>query len=343
MSSTLRQGPDVFAGSPAETELPKAIELIRRADTVALLCHLGPDGDALGSLLAVGLALRRLGKRVVGSWGTDPFVVPPMYSFLPGLDLLCHPEEFPDQPDLLVTLDTGSVDRLGSLAAVAGRAGAVVMIDHHASNTCFGTINVLAPEAAATAEIVYHLIIALGVEVDREIAACLYTGLTTDTGSFKFVATTPAVHEMTATLLRTGLRHDLISRQIWDTNRFAYIALLGRLLGRTILEPERQLIWTYSTAEDLTTTGVLMEEMEGVIDVIRTAEEAEVAVICKEDLDGTLKVSMRSKGQVDVGELCVSLGGGGHRFAAGFTSDDDVPTTMGRVRAALDAAPRLQV
>jgi len=334
--------PEVFKGSLAERELPKAAQLLRAADQVALLCHLGPDGDALGSLLGVGLALRKLGKQVVGSWGSEPFVVPPMYAFLPGLDLLCEPSAFPAEPELLVTFDTGSVDRLGTLAPVADKAGAVVMIDHHASNTCFGAVNVLAPEAAATAEIVYHLIEALDVEIDRDIATCLYTGLTTDTGSFKFAATSPAVHEMTAALLRTGMRHDLISRRIWDTNRFAYISLLGRLLSRTRLDEERGLIWTYSTSEDLATSGVLMEEMEGVIDVIRTAEEAEVAVICKQDLDGTLKVSLRSKGGVDVGELCVALGGGGHRFAAGFTSYDDVETTMYRVRAALDATSRFE-
>jgi bifunctional oligoribonuclease and PAP phosphatase NrnA len=332
----------VFAGSLAATELPRAVDLIDDADAVALLCHLGPDGDALGSMLALGLALRAQGKHVVGSWGSDPFVVPPMYLFLPGLDMLSQPHDFPSEPDLLITFDTGSLDRLGTLAPVADKAGRVVMIDHHASNTCFGEVNVLAPEAAATAEIVYHLIRALGVAIDRDIAACLYTGLTTDTGSFKFSATSPSVHEIAAELLRTGMRHDLIARRIWDTNRFAYISLLGRLLSRARLEPEHELVWTYSTGADLSDSGVLMEEMEGVIDVIRTAEESEVAVICKQDLDGTLKVSMRSKGRVDVGTMCVALGGGGHRFAAGFTSFADVPTTMDRVRAQLDAAPRLE-
>jgi phosphoesterase RecJ-like protein len=334
--------PDVLAGSPAEADWQRAVDVLAGADEVALLCHLGPDGDALGSMLALGLALRGLGKHVVASWGSDPFVVPPMYSFLPGLDLLLEPRDFPAEPDLLVTFDTGSVDRLGTLAPVVGKASELVMIDHHASNTCFGTVNVLAPRAAATAEVVYHLLTPLGAKLDADIAACLYTGLTTDTGSFKFAATTPDVHEIVAALQRTGMRHDLISRQIWDTNRFAYVKLLGGLLSRAELEPQRELVWTFTTAVDLAASGVLMEEIEGVIDVIRTAEEAEVAVICKQDTDGSLKVSMRSKGRVDVGAICVSLGGGGHVYAAGFTSCDDVPTTMDRVRSALDAAPRLE-
>jgi phosphoesterase RecJ-like protein len=264
-----------------------------------------------------------------------------MYSFLPGLDMLCQPGDFPLEPDLLVTFDTGSVDRLGSLAPLATKAAETVVIDHHPSNTSFGTVNVLAPQAAATAEIVYHVIRGLGVRIDAEIASCLYTGLTTDTGSLKFTATTPAVHEIVADLLRTGIRHDLISRQIWDTNRFAYIKLLGLLLERAVLEPEHELVWTYTTGEDLVSSGVLMEEIEGVIDVIRTADQAEIAVICKQDSDGSYKVSMRSKGHVDVGAVCVGLGGGGHIYAAGFTSSDDVETTMSAVRDAIDAAPRL--
>ena len=333
--------PEIFVGTPAEATFGEAVRLLFEADEVALLCHVGPDGDALGSLLAMGLALRRMGKRVVGSWGDDHLLVPPMYTYLPGQDLLVESGDFPVDPPLLVTFDTGSIDRLGSLAPVIDKADAVVMIDHHVSNTLFGSVNVLAPNAAATAEIVYHLLCALAVPIDADIAACLYTGLTTDTGSFKFSATTPSVHEIVAELLRTGMRHDLISRQIWDTNRLPYIKLLGTLLGRTTFEASHELIWTYTTADDLRSTGVLMEEIEGVIDVIRTAGESEVAVICKQDTDGSNRVSMRSKGHVDVGAISVSLGGGGHRYAAGFTSYDDVETTMGRIRSAIDAAPRL--
>lgn len=323
-------------------DLGAIVEAIRGRERFLVTTHENPDGDALGSLLAAGLALRSMGKRVVGSWGGgEPLVVPPMYSFLPGLDLLCEPADFPADPPLLVTFDTGSVDRLGTLAPNIDKAGAVIMIDHHASNTSFGTVNVLAPLAAATAEIVYYLLRGLGVPLDTDIAACLYTGLTTDTGSFKFAATSPEVHEIASALLRTGLRHDLISRQIWDTNRLPYITLLGELLRRTSFEPACGMIWTYVTSEDLASSGVLMEEIEGVIDVIRTADVAEIAVICKQETDGSQKVSMRSKGAVDVGAICVSLGGGGHLYAAGFTSFDDVPSTMQRVRTAIDAAPRL--
>ena len=141
------------------------------------------------------------------------------------------------------------------------------------------------------------------------------------------------MHGLAARLLATGIDHDAIARAIWDTNRFGYLKLLGEVLERATLEPG--LVWSWVSADDLLRHGVLMEEVEGAIDVLRTAVEAEVAVICKQDPEGRYAVSMRSKGGADVGAVAVALGGGGHRFAAGFTSRDDVPATIAKVRAAL--------
>ena len=324
-----------------ERDWDAAIDAIHAADDVALACHLGPDGDALGSLLALTLGLRSLGKKTVSSWGSDPFAVPALYSYLPGLDLLTEPTSFPLSPALLVTFDTGSLDRLGSLEPHARSARTVLVVDHHASNTRYGDINLVDPDAAASAVLVEELLLRLGVQVDADIAACLYTGLSTDTGSFRFAATTPEVHALAGRLLATGIRHDEISRAIWDTNRFAYLKLLGTLLDRTALVAAEGLVWTWVSHDDLLASDVLIEEIEGVIDIIRTAREAEVSVICKQATDGRWLVSMRSKGAVDLGEIAVSLGGGGHKFAAGYTSDDEPPATMERLRAALRDAPRL--
>jgi phosphoesterase RecJ-like protein len=321
----------------AENAWAEAVAALTAADDVALACHLGPDGDALGSLLALALGLRSLGKEVVASWGSDPFRVPPQYAFLPALDLLSPPDAFPSAPDLLVTFDTGSVDRLGSLAGAVGNAGAVIVVDHHASNTAYGTVNVIDPNAAASVVLVEELLRRLGVEIDADIAACLYTGLTTDTGSFKYQATTPEVHALAGRLIATGIDHAAIAREVWDTNRFAYVKLLGILLERAQLDAERGLVWSWSTQADFSVYGVGMEDIEGAIDVLRTTVEAEVAVILKETPNGAYAVSMRAKGSTDVGAICVALGGGGHRFAAGFTSDVDLATTMDRLRAALDA------
>ena len=318
--------------APPDPVWDEAVAAIRGAGTVALACHLGPDGDALGSLLALALGLRDLGKPVVASW-SEPWRVPPQYAYLPGLDLLSPPSEFPEAPEVLVTFDTGSVDRLGTLAPAAERAACVVNLDHHASNTRFGTIDLLDPDAAASALLVDELLRRLGAPLTADIAACLYTGLTTDTGSFKYQATTPAVHQVAARLIATGIDHAAIAREVWDTNRFGYVKLLGRVLDRAVLEDG--LVWSWTTQDEFTEYGVAMEDVEGAIDVLRTTVEAEVALICKETPDGTYAVSMRSKGAVDVGALCVSLGGGGHRYAAGFTSEADLDTTLARIRAAL--------
>ena len=325
-----------------------AVELLSSADEAVLVCHVGPDGDALGSMLAMGQALRSAGKRVCASWGSDPFEVPAAYASLPGLDLLVPARQVPAAPTLLVTFDTGSTDRLGSLADRVPAARDVLVIDHHVTNTRFGTVNLVEAASAATAVVVVELLDRLGWEVTADVAASVYTGLVTDTGSFKYAATTPAVHQLAARLLATGIRHDLISRDIWDTAPFAYVQLLGDVCTRAVLEPGAVgglgLVWTTIDERDLAGHGLALSDVEGVIDVVRTSREAEVAAVLKSDpTDGLLKVSTRSKGAVDVGEVCAALGGGGHRFAAGFTSDEDTDATVARLREALAAAPHLPV
>ncbi len=324
----------------------EAVALLQAHDEVVLACHVNPDGDALGSMLALGLALRERGTKVVASWGSEPFEVPTPYRGLPGLDLLVPAADVPAAPRLLITFDTGSVDRLGTLADRVRSAENVLVIDHHASNTRFGTVNYLDVRAASTASMIVDLLDALGLPLTQDIAACVYTGLVTDTGSFKYAATTPQVHRLAARLLETGIRHDLISREIYDTASFGYVKALGLVCARAVLEPEAVgglgLAWTAVGAEDLHRYDLVLADVEGVMDVLRMTREAEVAVVVKTDPeDGWLKVSTRSKGAVDVSAVCVALGGGGHRFAAGFTSYEPLAATMDRLRTALATAPHL--
>lgn len=332
--------------APRPADWAAALSALRDADEVALACHVGPDGDALGSMLALGAALRTLGKRVVASWGGEPFQLPASYAFLPAVELLVPPQRFPAAPRLLVTFDTGSADRLGSLRDRVPAAACCLVVDHHASNTRYGDLHLVDPAAAATAVLVAELVDRLGVPLDQEIAAPLYTGLVTDTGSFKYSATTPSVHQLAARLLATGIRHDLISRAIYDTAPFRYVRLLGTACARAVLEPAevggRGLAWTVVAARELADAGLGLADVEGVIDVLRVAQEAEVAVVLKGDpLEGGWKVSTRSKGAVDVGAVCTGLGGGGHRFAAGFSTGQAPEQVLAQLRAALAAAPHL--
>lgn len=330
----------------APADWDAALEQLRDADEVALACHVGPDGDALGSMLALGAGLRSLGKKVVASWGGQPFEVPAAYSSLPALDLLVDPADFPAAPDLFVTFDTGSADRLGSLADRVTAAACCLVVDHHASNTRYGGLHLVDPASAATAVLVAELLDRLGVALTQETAAPLYTGLVTDTGSFKYAGTTPDVHALAGRLLDTGIRHDLISRAIYDSAPFDYVRLLGAACARAELDSAAVgglgLVWTSLPASDLTAAGLGLADVEGVIDVLRVAREAEVAVVLKGDpVEGGWKVSTRSKGAIDMGAICTALGGGGHRYAAGFSSDEAPADLVARLRGALAEAPHL--
>ena len=271
-----------MTSAPPEADWQRVVEVLAAAERVALACHVGPDGDALGSMLALGAGLRERGVEVVASWGGEPFEVPAAYSFLPAVDLLVPPAQFPVAPELLITLDTGSPDRLGSLADRLERAELTVVVDHHANGVPYGDLRLVDDGAAATVVLVAGLLDRLGVALTQEIATPLYTGLVTDTGSFKYLATTPAVHELAGRLLATGIRHDLISRAIYDTAPFGYVQLLGRACGRAVLEAGAAgglgLVWTVVQPADYDGTGLGLADVEGVIDVLRVAAEAEVAL-----------------------------------------------------------------
>jgi len=309
----------------SEADWSSAVKLIDGAGQVCLACHVRPDADALGSMLAVAVALAgRPGSRtVVASFGDDPFAVPGILSFLPGQSLLSSPADYPDRPEVMISFDAASVDRLGRLAGPAEAAGALIVLDHHASNGGFGTVNIVDPAAAATAVLAAELIDRMGIRLTEDIALGLYAGLVTDTGSFKYAATTPQVHELAARLLATGIEPGTVARELYDRAPFSYLGMLAAALGRAVLEPSAAgglgLVWTTVTRADREPAELPLELAESVIDVVRKTDEAEVAVVLKEDDAGNWQVSVRSKAAVDVGALCTALGGGGHARAAGFS------------------------
>lgn len=330
------------AVSLPESVWEEATLLLHDAADVTLVCHVAPDGDALGSMLALARGLRGLGKRTTCSWGDTRWVPPASYDWLPGIDLVVPPAEVAATTDLLVVLDTGSRDRLGVLAPLADSAGGVVVVDHHVHNQGLGGVHLVDTAAAATAVLVEELLRRLGVRCDEAMATCLYVGVVTDTGSFRHPVTTPAVHGVAARLLAAGVRPDRVAERLWGSRPFGAVRLFGAALSRLVLDREAAgglgLVWTSTTSADLVEFGVDLDAVEAVIDLVRQSAEADVAMVCKQDVDGSYRVSLRSRGGVDVGEVCLDLGGGGHRLAAGFTSYDDLTTTVARVRAALDEA-----
>jgi phosphoesterase RecJ-like protein len=314
--------------------LTRAAKAIKEADTVALACHVNPDGDALGSMLALHHVLRGAGRRSVASF-PEPFVVAPHYRELPGLDLLTPPAEFPARPDVMATFDCGSLARLDELGAPARAAGELIVVDHHISNDRFGTINVIDPAAAASGVLVRKLVDRLGLPLTRDAAVCLYTALVCDTGRFQYESTDQDVFALAGELVAFDVPVARLSRTLFEEHRFAYLQLLAEALANAHLVREQSFVWTAVTQEMLGRHGVTVEEIEGLIDIVRRTAEADVACVLKEEPNGTVKVSLRSVGAADVRHIAAAHGGGGHRFAAGFTSEVSISDTVDRIRAAL--------
>ena len=318
----------------SDAELGRAATLVNGARQVALACHVNPDGDALGSMLGLFHVLRAAGRDVLASFPA-PFVVAPHYRELPGLELLTKPEDFPAEPDVMMTFDCGSVDRLGCLQGPTKRARELVVVDHHITNDRYGTVNVIEPDAAASGWVVHRLVDALGLPLDRDAAVCLYAAIVCDTGRFQYDTTTPEVFDMARRLTEFDVPVARLSRTLFEEHRFAYLRLLGEALANAELVREQRFVWTAVTQEMLQRHDVTMEEVEGLIDILRRTAEAEVTCVLKEEVDGSVRVSLRSLGSVDVRRIAEAHGGGGHRYAAGFTSELGIPTTVARIRAAL--------
>src|SRR5438105_3941525 len=311
--------------------LERAAAVIEQSPLVALACHVTPDGDALGSMLAMHLLCRSQSKASVASF-PEPFVVAPHYTYLPGLDLVTKPADFPEAPPVMVTFDCGSLDRLNELAEPAREAGELIVVDHHATNESYGSINLLDADAAASAVMVYRLAKRLGWPLNRDVAVCLYTGIVTDTGRFQYSNTSPEVLEIATELSRFDLPIADMSRQLFEEHRFAYLQLVAAVLQRAELDAERRFVATWITGDDLVRFGVELDEAEGLIDIVRRTAEADVSCVLKESADGT-RVSLRSVTDFDVAAVAMRFGGGGHRAAAGFTDPRPIPEVLADIRA----------
>lgn len=319
-------------------DLGAAAALLRNATEVTLLAHVNPDADALGSALALGLALRRRGVDVCVSFGM-PNDVPESLRVLDVAGLVVPAAEVPAAPALLIVLDTASKSRLGQLAdrvnATAEAGGAVLVLDHHASNTFYGTHHVVDEAAEATAVLVLRLFDELAWPLEPDVARCVYAGLVTDTSSFR--RATPDTHRLAARLIEAGVDPTTIARDLMDTHPFAFLQMLAGVLDRAVLEPDAAgghgFVHTAVRLDDL--IGVRLEEVESVVDIVRTTAEAEVAAVLKEISSGHWTGSLRAVGKVDVRAVAEQFGGGGHRLAAGFSADGELEDVITKLREAL--------
>jgi phosphoesterase RecJ-like protein len=286
-------------------------------------------------MLGLASYLASQGKQVVCSWGNHPLNPPEWVSILDGMQWVVEPNRFPDAPAVMVALDTASPDRLGMLAHNAKSASEVIVVDHHRTNPGFGTVVVLDPAASSTAELVFRLIERMGGDLPAAAAADLYAGIVTDTGRFQYEATSPETLRVAAELRRHPFDHSRMAQVLFEQNSLGYLRLLALALGRLEFVPEASLVWTYLTQADLASDSVGLPETDDLIDVIRTARGADVACALKQQRDGRFKVSLRSRGATDVGSVAQAQGGGGHRLAAGYTSDSGLEETIRALVTAL--------
>lgn len=307
----------------------EAVDVLAAAGEIAVSCHINPDGDALGSAVGFARAAVAAGKKAVVGFG-EPYELPEYFSILP-LDLLVAPADFPEAPEVMVTFDAADLSRLGSLSPAASAAGTLIVVDHHVTNTGFGHVNLIDGAAAASAVLAFELIQQLAWPLDEQAALALLLGLVTDTGRFQYSNTSAHALRVAADLVEYGAHPEVIGRMVYEHAPFGFLNVAGAVQSRAVLESDVSLVWSVLRAQDLASAGIDRSEADGLIDYIRIAREADVALLLTETSEGT-KGSLRSRAHIDVGELASSLGGGGHARAAGFTLDATVEETVARVR-----------
>jgi phosphoesterase RecJ-like protein len=307
----------------ATTDLERIGAELRERDRFLLTAHEGPDGDALGSLLGMHHLLTQLGKDSVMFLASKEFPLPIEYRFLP-LEEVFHeaPADMADRT--VIFLDCGNIDRM-PVDFLTDGGNDVINIDHHHDNTRFGDFNLVEVEASCTAEIVYDLAILLGARITREMAAALYVGLITDTGKFMYENSSAHTHRIAAELIDAGVDIDDTYRRLYEHVPIEKLRLVARALEGIQRHCGDALVLTYITAADYEATGAGEEMTEGVIDHLRSIDGTKVAAVIR-DLGNrgraARKVSLRSsEGDVDVSAIARKNGGGGHKRAAGFSTD----------------------
>ncbi|NLO88888.1 MAG: bifunctional oligoribonuclease/PAP phosphatase NrnA [Clostridia bacterium] len=295
-------------------DLTDIAKLIKNGEKdLAVVSHTNPDGDAIGSTLALGLALENMGYNVQL---VNQDNIPRIYSFLPGSDLIRS--SFLFIPDTIILLDCSDISRVGILGDTISSSGRyIINIDHHVSNTFFGNANYIDTRAAATGEIIYNLINLLDCPINEEIATCLYTAIVTDTGSFQFENTTERTHIIAADLISKGIDLAIIRSFLWENIPPKSVKLQRKLLDTLEMDETQKIAWAVMPYEIYKEYESSLEHIEGFVNYPKSIEGVEIGLFFKEIEPNKVKVGFRSKSKVDVNKLAQKFGGGGHKRAAG--------------------------
>jgi phosphoesterase RecJ-like protein len=323
--------PQVENEAPRTSTTEEVVAELRKRPAFVMVSHVKPDGDTLGSGLALGLALKKLGKRV-HYFQQDP--VPRNLRFLPDTQYVTRdvPADLP-KDTLWVFGDMADTHRAGEFLPKIEREN-ILDIDHHLGNAHFGAFNYVLPDECSTGTCVIRLLRSLGVQMDPEIATALLTTIMTDTGGFMHSNTTPEVLDLSAELMRAGANKELITEEIFANKRCAALRLLGRTLNEAKLEHEGRYMWSYVDDAMLHECEADGEDTEEIVNHLRSVEGVEVAALFKA-YDGDIKVSLRSSGRINVQAAAARLGGGGHFRASGLTFRGQLDEAVKAVEAAL--------
>ena len=313
--------------------LKEAAEFIRRHQEFVLIAHISPDGDTLGSSLALSAALKNAGKKAEIVCG-DP--VPDLYRFLPGASSVRKPSEV--QPkDAVITVDCATLSRAGDGQRLFDSADETLCIDHHRTNGGFADVNFVR-RASSAGELIVKLLKELGYAMNREIGICLYTAISTDTGNFAYSGTTPDTFRTMAEILETGFDLPEVNRILFRTVPLRKVRLTSLVLDRMQLSRNNAVAVSYADQKDFAACGARGEDSEGIIDAMRDIDTVAAAAFLRECEDGSIRVSLRGKSHVDVSGIASAFDGGGHRLAAGCTLYMEMPEAVQVMTEALQAA-----
>lgn len=297
--------------------------ILKESKKVLITSHLHPDGDAIGSIIAMGAALKKMGKEV---FLYNESCIPRVFSFLPGIDKISR--TFPENHDFdtAVILDCSEMSRTGRCEQIQDTIPKILNIDHHITNSCFGSDHIVDPNACSTAEIVHKIICDLGIEFCNEMAYGIYTGIFTDTGSFRFSNTNQNAFSICMEMLGYGVKPEIVAQNVYGSYSLGRIRLLNMVLDSIEISENGKLSLMVLTLEMLEQTGTRREDVSELINYAEHIKDVKMAVFIKEgekcnECSPHYHVSLRSDGSVDVSDIASNYGGGGHETAAGFSTE----------------------
>lgn len=311
-------------------QLEAAAKFIEQHDDFLVVSHIQPDGDAASSTYAMGWLLGQLGKTFTMM---NEGAMPSKFSYLWGSDqVLDFSKEIPGRRyKTIISVDCADFSRIGRVSTLFDEQAQLLNIDHHPTNDRFGSCHLIKNDAAATVQILYDLAIHMNMSLNLAIGDCIYTGLLTDTGGFRYSNTSPEVMQIGATLLALGVQGSEIAEQVLERVTYSQIVLLQKALSTLSFAHERKLAWLAVSLSDLESTGASSEDLDGLVNYPRNVEGVEVGMLFKEKAPGVIKVSLRSSGLVDVAAIAQSLGGGGHVRASGCTIQGTIEEAVARM------------